>query len=143
MPTYSKSDHPPESICQGENWTVDQINAIMNSPYWWNTVIIVSWDDFGGFYDHVAPPHESLYTLGPRVPTLVISPYAQQAYVDHMQYDARSILKFVEQVFNLPHMAKFDRSVNSISSTLISQPIPNFTTVRQPLIQADRLCSGY
>jgi len=141
MPTYYMSDHPPESMCQGENWTVDQINAIMNSPYWWNTVIILTWDDFGGFYDHVLPPRDSEYTLGPRVPMMVISPYAQTGLVGHSQYDARSVLKFVEQVFNLPHLAKFDRSVNSISNMLVSQPIPNIQTTRPPLIQQDLTCT--
>jgi phospholipase C len=69
-----ESDHPPASICLGENWTVRQINAVMKSRYWKDTAIFLTWDDFGGFYDHVAPPHLDYISLGPRVPTIVISP---------------------------------------------------------------------
>lgn len=61
VPPFAVSEHPASSECQGENWTVDQVNAIMNSPYWWNTVIILTWDDFGGFYDDVPPPQENPY----------------------------------------------------------------------------------
>jgi len=140
MPPFYASDHPPLNMCTGENWTVNQINAIMNSPYWWNTVIVVSWDDFGGFYDHVPPPHESEYTLGPRVPLIVISPYAQSSLIDHTQYDPRSILRLIEQIFNLPHLDAYDRTVNSLASTLVSQPIPNIQTARPPLIQTPLTC---
>ena len=121
-PPYSGSDHPPQSECAGENWTVQQVNAIMNSPFWSSTVIIVTWDEFGGFYDHVPPPRQSHYSLGPRVPTLVISPFARPGYIDHTQYDARSVLKFVENVFNLPHLASFNRKVNSVAGMLVNQP---------------------
>ena len=142
VPPFGYSEHPPENMCQGENWTVNQINAIMNSPYWWNTVIIVTWDDFGGFYDHVAPPSEGPYALGPRVPTLVISPFAQPRYVDHTVYDARSILTFLEDVFGLPHRSQFDRTVNPISNALVSQPIPNMHQTRQPLILSPLQCGS-
>ena len=112
------SDHPPASICTGENWTVHQINAVMKSKFWKSTVIVLTWDDFGGFYDHVAPPVESSYMLGPRVPAIVISPYAKKTFVDHTQYDFRSILKFLEENFNLPQTMSYDRSVNSIANML-------------------------
>ena len=114
----STSDHPPASICSGQNWTVGQINAVMRSRFWKNTAILLTWDDFGGFYDHVAPPVESRYSLGPRVPTLVISPYARRSSVDHTQYDFRSILKFLEGNFGLPHIMSYDRSVSSIAGML-------------------------
>jgi phospholipase C len=141
MPPYFYSDHPPENMCKGENWTVDQVNAIMESPYWWNTVIILTWDDFGGFYDHVAPPKQSRFTLGPRVPMIVISPFAQNGYIDHTQYDARSILKFVEQVFKLPQLDHYDRTVNSISNMLVQQPIANITQTEQPDLLTPLTCS--
>ena len=116
------SDHPPASICIGQNWVARQINAVMASNYWRSTAIVMTWDDFGGFYDHVAPPMVAGYTLGPRVPTIVISPYSRAHFVDHRLYDFRSILKLVEATFNLPHLAVYDRSVRSIAGMLdISQ----------------------
>ena len=126
IPRFDYSDHPPASICQGENWTVNTVNAIMSSRFWAHTVIIVTWDDFGGFYDHVAPPKESKYMLGARVPTVVISPFSRAHLVDHRQYDFRSILTFVEDVFHLPHLASFNRHVNSIAGMLnVNQkPLP-------------------
>ncbi len=106
------------SECVGENWTVQQINTVMQSGYWKHTAIILTWDDYGGFYDHVAPPRKSRYELGPRVPLLVISPYAKPHYVSHQTYDFRSVMKFVEHTFHLPHKMKFDRSVAGIGNML-------------------------
>jgi phospholipase C len=133
-----ESDHPPKSICRGENWTVGQINAVMQSPFWAHTVIILTWDDFGGFYDHVAPPHEGRYTLGPRVPLIVISPYARLHFVDHHRYDFRSVIKFVEDTFHLPHEMSYDRSVNSIGDMLNLNQKP-----AKPVILAQRTCPTY
>src|SRR2546422_8414005 len=62
-PPWKASEHPPQSMCRGENWTVQTINAVMQSRYWSSTVIVLTWDDFGGFYDHVAPPHPDIYGL--------------------------------------------------------------------------------
>jgi phospholipase C len=131
------SDHPPASECVGENWTVEQINAVMRSPYWKNTAIILTWDDFGGFYDHVPPPHESKYRLGPRVPTIIISPYARPHFIDHQQYDFRSIIKFVENNFNLPHIDSYDRRVADIGQALNfnQKPLP-------PLILSPHQCGS-
>jgi len=72
------SEHPKVGgSCAGEDSTVNIVNAIMNSPAWSSSVIFISWDDFGGFYDHVAPPQVDVYGLGPRVPMLLISPFAK------------------------------------------------------------------
>ena len=139
-PPFQYSEHPTESMCQGENWTVQQINAVMKSKYWWNTVIVLLWDDFGGFYDHVSPPVDGPYALGPRVPMMVISPYAQTRYVDHTQYDARSVLLFIENVFGLPRTAQFDRGVTPINNMLVSQPISNMKQTRKPLVQSPINC---
>jgi len=117
-PEAKVSDHPPYSICAGQNWTVQQINAVMNSKYWDNTVVLLTWDDYGGFYDHVAPPDEGLYALGPRVPLIAISAYSRPRFVSTVQYDFRSIEKFVEETFNLPRKAKFSRGVNSVAGML-------------------------
>ncbi|MGH2515905.1 MAG: alkaline phosphatase family protein [Ktedonobacterales bacterium] len=78
------SDHPPESMTAGENYQVREINAIINGGLWNNTAIFITWDDWGGFYDHVAPPVAETWTdgtplrYGPRVPLLVLGPYARQ-----------------------------------------------------------------
>jgi phospholipase C len=126
------SDHPPASICTGQNWTVNQINAVMRSKFWKSTAIVVTWDDFGGFYDHVAPPVESRYSLGPRVPTIVISPYARKSFVDHTQYDFRSILKFLEENFSLPRTMSYNRNVGSIANMLDFEQKPSAGTLLQP-----------
>lgn len=103
------SDHPPASICVGESWTETMINAVMHSRYWRHTAIFLTWDDFGGFYDHVAPPRLDDISLGPRVPTIVISPYARRHHVDHTTYDFDSILRFIEDDFHLRTLTWLDR----------------------------------
>jgi phospholipase C len=118
IPRFDDSDHPPAGMCQGENWTVEMLNAIMRSKFWSSTVVVLTWDDFGGFYDHVAPPRESKYMLGPRVPAIIISPYSRPGYIDGAQFDFRSVLKFAENTFHLPHVATFNRGVNSIGRAL-------------------------
>jgi phospholipase C len=123
IPPFWESEHPPANECEGIDWTVQQIDAVMQSQDWANTVVIVVWDDYGGFYDHVAPPHEGKYHLGPRVPMLVISPFAVQG-VDHGVYDFRSILTFIENVFGLSHQAKFHRAtpITSMVDTQLDDP---------------------
>jgi phospholipase C len=71
--TGDASEHPPRSTCKGENWTVEQVNAVMEGPHWNSTVVFLTWDDFGGLYDHVPPPEVGPYMLGPRVPLVIIS----------------------------------------------------------------------
>jgi phospholipase C len=130
-----ESEHPPHSSCAGENWTVTQLNALMKSPLWSSTAVFLTWDDFGGFYDHVPPPHLDYISYGPRVPTMVISPYARAHFVDHTQYDFASIVRYIEDKFNLPRMAEYDRAATSIAGSLdpTQQPIP-------PLVLQTRTC---
>jgi phospholipase C len=106
---HNYSDHPGSSMCQGIDWTVARINAIMRSSLWTSTAIILTWDDYGGFYDHVPPPTIGPYELGPRVPMLVISPYARAGRVYSGRLDMRSILTFVESRFHLPRLMQYDR----------------------------------
>ncbi len=86
------------------------MNAIGQSAFWSDTAIIITWDDWGGWYDHVAPPirnsgsNLNSYEYGFRVPLVVISPYAKPAYVSHQQNDFGSILKFIEETFSLPQI---------------------------------------
>lgn len=114
------SDHPPRSICVGENWTVRQINAVMsNKKSWDHTAIIMTWDDFGGFYDHVAPPQSSDpgVQLGYRVPAIVLSPYARAGYVDHTTYTFGSMLRFAEDMFGLPAMGALDGDARDMTAS--------------------------
>ena len=105
LPPTPESDHPGYgALCDGENWSVRMINAIMRSPEWKHTAIFLTWDDFGGFYDHVPPPHVDIYGYGPRVPLLVISPYARPRTVFNDVSDFSSVLRFIEQIHDLPSL---------------------------------------
>jgi phospholipase C len=106
-PNIPQSDHPGAGLQdnEGPSWVASIVNAIGTSPYWSNTAIIITWDDWGGWYDHVAPPVINSYEYGFRVPLIVVSPYAKAAYVSHQVNDFGSILKFIEQTFNLPTVA--------------------------------------
>jgi len=115
-PPVPLSDHPPHSICDGQNWLVDTLNTLMRSKYWSSTAVVVTWDDFGGFYDHVPPPHLDLYGLGPRVPAMVISPWARRGLIDHDQMDFASVLKFIETIFDLPSLTDRDAKANDMLS---------------------------
>ena len=77
------SDHPPFSTCFAHNWLTKLVNGIMKSPMWPSVAIFITWDEWGGFYDHVRPPTLDGLGLGFRVPALVISPFAKRGYVDH------------------------------------------------------------
>jgi phospholipase C len=125
-PEALTSDHPPAGICAGENWTVTQINAIMASRFWKSTAIVLTWDDFGGFYDHLPPPRINAIAFGPRVPTIVISPFARPHTVDHTTYDFSSMLTFAENVFGLDHLPVYDPGIANIGRMLNfhQKPLP-------------------
>lgn len=111
------SEHAPHSVCQGENETVTYINAVMNNPTLWaSTAMFLTWDDFGGFYDHVVPPPgpNPQIEFGFRVPTIIISPYARSGYVDDTMYSFPSMLKFIEDTFGLPSLTSFDGQSNDM-----------------------------
>ena len=98
-PNKEVSEHPPSLISTGQAYVTTLINAIMRSPCWDSTAIFLSWDDFGGFYDHVVPPQVDKLGYGVRVPGLVISPYAKAGYIDHQQLSHDAYLKFIEDDF--------------------------------------------
>lgn len=79
-----------------------------------STAIVLTWDDYGGFYDHVPPPQIDRYGLGFRMPALIISPYAKHGYIDHTQYQFESILKFIEWRFNIPALTNRDLRPNNL-----------------------------
>jgi Phosphoesterase family len=104
----SQSDHPPALTQPAENFVASVVNAIMKSSAWRSTAIFVTWDDFGGFYDHIPPPRVGGVELGPRVPLLVISPYAKPGYISTQQGSFASFDKFIEKVFGLPSLGAQD-----------------------------------
>jgi phospholipase C len=131
-----EDDHPDASSCLGENWTVNQVNAVMQGPDWGSTVIFLAWDDFGGLYDHIAPPYSDQYGLGMRVPLIIISPYALPQYISHTTYEFSSFLKFVEERFGLPALTDRDANANDMLDSF------NFgQTPLSPLILQTRHCS--
>ena len=100
MPDRQHSEHAPAgTIDQGQAWVTKAVNAIMKSKQWDSTAIFLSWDDWGGFYDHMVPPRIDNMGYGLRVPGLVISPYAKQGYIDHQVLSFDAYLKFIEDVF--------------------------------------------
>jgi phospholipase C len=120
IPDGQNSDHPAQQEWgidkdTGPSWVASIVNAIGNSPYWGSTAIVVTWDDWGGWYDHVAPPQLDYTGLGFRVPMLVVSPYAKPGYVSHTQYEFGSILKFVEDAFSLGRLGTTDVRATSIA----------------------------
>lgn len=117
IPSGRNSDHAnsTENI-GGPSWVASIVNAIGNSRYWATTAIIITWDDWGGWYDHVPPPKVvddgtswgSGYVYGFRVPLIIVSPYAKRAYISHVTHDFGSILNFVEQIFGLSQLGYAD-----------------------------------
>lgn len=112
-PTCKNSDHASCLSNHGPHWVASLVNAIGESKYWKSSAIFVFWDEYGGWYDHVAPKMLDYDGLGLRVPLLIISPYAKRGYVSHVQYEHGSILKFVEDQFGLPRLAASDTRANS------------------------------
>jgi phospholipase C len=112
-PTPALSEHPPSNIPEGMWYVTDLVNAVMESSYWKNCAIIIMWDDYGGFYDHVPPVQTDEYGFGIRVPALVISPYSNRGVV-HTQYDLTSPLKLIETKFGLPPLTARDAMSNTM-----------------------------
>ncbi len=109
IPDWQNSDHPADDSDTGPSWVAQIVNAIGESPAWDSTAIVVVWDDWGGWYDHVAPPTPIEFGgRGFRVPMIVISPYAKSGYVTHANYELGSIVKFVEGNWNLPTLGTTD-----------------------------------
>ncbi|MBV8489304.1 MAG: hypothetical protein JO199_02150 [Candidatus Eremiobacteraeota bacterium] len=145
VPTAQNSDHPfPTSATSkaiglhqraqyGPEWVASVVNAIGKSSLWNSTVIVVVWDDWGGWYDHVRPPQLDRMGLGFRVPLIVISPWARRHYVSHAQHEFGSILKFAETAFDLPSLHQTDARSDDLSDCFDFsqklepfQPIPTF-----------------
>ncbi len=109
IPDAADSDHAGSQSDKGPSWVAGVVNAIGESPYWDTTAIVVLWDDWGGWYDGVPPPQLDFVGLGIRVPCIIISPYARSGYVSHTQYEFGSVIKFIEETFQLPALGPESR----------------------------------
>lgn len=108
----------------------------MSNPALWNTTaVFIVWDDFGGMYDHVPPPDVDTFGLGPRVPMLIISPYARKNYISTTQYEYSSVLKFIEERFGLPALGARDAAANDITDSFNFSQKP-----LAPLVLTTRTC---
>jgi phospholipase C len=138
-PDGEDSDHPGEACkCdKGPSWVASIVNAIGNSAYWADTAVIVTWDDWGGWYDHVVPTvvddgvsWGSGYVYGFRVPLIVVSPYAKASYISHVTHDFGSIVKFIETTFALPSLGYADGRADDLSDCFdLTQAPLTFHTV--------------
>jgi phospholipase C len=145
IPDGASSDHAESNDGSGPSWVSSIVNAIGNSDYWANTAIILTWDDWGGWYDHVAPTVVSNgvswgsgYVYGFRVPLVVISPYARAAYISHVNHDFGSILKFIEITFDLPSLGYADTPADDLSDCFdLTQAPLTFHTISAPISAAD------
>jgi phospholipase C len=111
-PTCENSDHAGCGSNTGPQWVASLVNAIGESQYWDSTAIFIFWDDYGGWYDPVAPAYVDYDGLGLRIPMLIVSAYAKKHYVDHTPYEHGTILKFVEETFGLSALAASDKRAN-------------------------------
>jgi phospholipase C len=134
-PEGNANEHPGAgtSVCLGENWTVERVNAVMRSRYWKSTAIVIVWDDFGGFYDHVVPPHYDVMGLGPRTPGLIISPYSvagdnpDGGSIDSTVYEFSSVLRFIEELHGLDPMTDRDAQASPLAGAFDFNAEPNFS----------------
>ncbi len=115
-PRFEVSEHPEYSFCHGENFSTQVIDAVMNSDMWKDTAIFVTWDDYGGFYDHVPPPQVDDFGFGIRVPLLVISPYAVDGKVSSELGEFSSVLRFIEDNWGLNQLTKRDKEATPMMS---------------------------
>jgi len=110
------SEHPISDLTLGQRVTRTMIQMLQQSDYWDNSAFIITYDDWGGWYDHVPPPQVDEFGYGFRVPTLLVSAYARQGYVDHTQLDHTSVLKFIETNWDIPPLAERDRAANTFTT---------------------------
>jgi phospholipase C len=114
-PTLATSDHPSTVTDTGPSWVASVIDTIGASKFWDTTAIFVTWDDWGGFYDHVPPPVVGPVGLGLRVPLIVVSPYVRPKYVSHTVHTTGSILHFAEEMLDLPSLGVEDARADDLS----------------------------
>ncbi|HZV77539.1 MAG TPA: alkaline phosphatase family protein [Candidatus Babeliales bacterium] len=135
-PICVNSDHPNCGGGYGPSWVAALVNAVGKSKFWKTTAIFVQWDDWGGLYDHVPPPFEDYDGLGFRVPLLILSPYARENRVSHVQYETASVLRFAEDLFGLSPLAAADKRATSPAADCFdfTQPPKAFIPIKAPKV---------
>ncbi len=125
-PLGEVNEHPGyTNVLSGELHTEELINAVRNGPDWKNTAIIITYDEHGGFWDHVPPPVVDRWGPGARVPTLIISPFARAGLVDHTRYDTTSILALIERRWKLKPLTDRDAAVNDLTAAFDFRQSPH------------------
>lgn len=126
IPTGAESDHAVSTNGSGPAWVASIVNAVGKSKYWNNVAIFITWDDWGGWFDHVKPPMYNNYEIGFRVPLIVVSPYAKHGYVSHVQHQQSSILHFIETNFNLGTLGYADDRADNLADcfNFLGSPVP-------------------
>lgn len=133
-PERAESDHPGGNDGSGPSWVAAVVNAIGQSQFWDSTAIFVTWDDWGGLYDHVPPHIYNSYELGFRVPLIVVSPYAKRGFVSHREHEFGSILKFAEETFGIPSLGTTDVRSDDLSDCFDFTSKPHrFAAIPAPL----------
>jgi phospholipase C len=116
-PIGANNEHPGYTdLISGERHTLELIDAVRNGPNWNDTAIIVTYDENGGFWDHVGPPTIDKWGPGTRVPTIIISPFARMGFIDHTTYDTSSILAFIEHRFGLAPLGTRDAAAKDLTA---------------------------
>jgi phospholipase C len=110
------SERPPANVTEGQSRVQGIVNAIMRSSAWSSSAIVLTWSDWGGYYDHFAPPQLDPDGYGFRVPAIVMSPYSRRGYIDHTFADFTSILKMIERLHGLPPLTGRDAQAADLSS---------------------------
>ncbi len=131
VPDWKNSDHSGSRSDTGPSWVTTIVNAVGESRFWRSSVVLIVWDDSGGWYDHVPPPQLDFDGLGVRVPLIVVSPYAKRGHVSHVQYEFGSIVQFVESTFGLDRLAASDKRANNLSDCFdFTQPPRPYFAIR-------------
>src|SRR5262249_12305247 len=118
-PLGPDNEHPAyANPLQGQQHVADIVQAVKDSSAWSNSAIIVTYDEHGGRWDHVSPPALDRWGLGTRVPAIIISPFAKTGFVDHTQYETLSILRTIENAFDLQPLSHHDAHANSLINAL-------------------------
>ena len=126
VPDEKHSEHAPATPADGQRYVTRLIDTVMRGPDWDSTAIFLTWDDWGGFYDHVAPPRVDRNGYGIRVPSMVISPYAKRGYIDHHTLSFDAFNKFIEDDF------LGGRRLGALTRAPTAGPSPAPTSARTP-----------
>jgi phospholipase C len=137
------SEHPPSNLMSGQRFVKNILQELMRSSAWESSAFLLAYDDWGGWYDHVNPIQVDQYGYGPRVPAILVSPYAKNKYIDHTVLDFTSILKFIEQNWNIAPLATRDTNANNFLDAFNfnqAPRLPDFlplTRVSPPVVKKD------